>query len=212
MRADTLWFSAGCSLIQKAITNRGASFRFLLSRIGVVVIIAIQPIHSPAYAAGDGLTKTEKAEIQRERARQKARSLLTRPDIVDILVGQLGHQVDYDSLSQQITRLAAVVRSLGQSMNNISMNNISLPRGIDGNQPESASRRLEPTYGTTGPTVKSVKLILEFRLMIVGNPRLKVGKVSEDAKRVVAHVTTTDGSLVEEYSIDKQTGDWTTLR
>ena len=69
-----------------------------------------------------------------------------------------------------------------------------------------------PAYGPDGPTEKSVRLILEYRLMVAGNPRLKVGSVADKGDAVHATVVTPDGSLVEEYDVSKATGAWAPVR
>lgn len=67
-------------------------------------------------------------------------------------------------------------------------------------------------YGPDGPTKKSVRLLLEYRLMVAGNPRLKIGEIVDHGDRVTAQVVTTDGSLVDEYVVDKKTGVWRPVR
>ena len=49
-------------------------------------------------------------------------------------------------------------------------------------------------YGPGGPTRKSVRLLLEYRLMVAGNPRLTVGVVRDDGDKVIAQVTTAGGA------------------
>ena len=48
--------------------------------------------------------------------------------------------------------------------------------------------------------------------MVVGNPRLKVGEIRDEGDAVHADVVTVDGSLVDTYRIDKNTGTWEPLR
>jgi len=67
-------------------------------------------------------------------------------------------------------------------------------------------------YGPEGPTERSVRLLLEYRLMVTGNPRLRIGKIADDGTSVTAQVVTAEGSLVEEYGIDKKTGVWRPIR
>jgi len=71
---------------------------------------------------------------------------------------------------------------------------------------------IKTVYGPDGPTVKSVRLILEYRLMVAGNPRLKVGKVTEKGEAIRAQVVTIEGALVEEYDVIRKTGEWRTVR
>ncbi len=56
-------------------------------------------------------------------------------------------------------------------------------------------------------SVDDAKAMLERRLAIWGNPRLKVGAVKEEGKEtIVADVVTVDNSLVQRYQIDRSTG------
>jgi uncharacterized membrane protein len=56
-------------------------------------------------------------------------------------------------------------------------------------------------------TVDEVRAGLERWLMNVGNPRLKVGNVTEkDSQTITADIVTGDNSLVEKFDIDRHTG------
>jgi len=56
-------------------------------------------------------------------------------------------------------------------------------------------------------TVDEVRAGLERWLMNVGNPRLKVGNVTEkDSLTITAEIVTVDNSLVEKLDIDRRTG------
>ncbi|MFI5305021.1 MAG: hypothetical protein ACHQYP_09535 [Nitrospiria bacterium] len=56
-------------------------------------------------------------------------------------------------------------------------------------------------------TVDEVRNGLERWLLNVGNPRLKIGNVSEkDGETITAEVITVDNSLVERLDIDRRTG------
>ena len=64
-------------------------------------------------------------------------------------------------------------------------------------------------YGPNGPTVRSVKALLEHRIVVAGNPRLKAGRIISNKSTVTAEVMTTkEGALVEKFTIDKSTGVW----
>ena len=67
---------------------------------------------------------------------------------------------------------------------------------------------LSKTYGPHGPTVKSVKTLLAYRLVTLGNPNLMVGKVIDRGDHVFATITTREKSLVAAYVIDKKSGRW----
>ena len=59
-------------------------------------------------------------------------------------------------------------------------------------------------------TVDDVKALLEHRLEMWGNDRLKVGAVSEQGEdSIVGEIVTQDGSLVEKLAIDRRSGRMT---
>lgn len=74
--------------------------------------------------------------------------------------------------------------------------------GYRGGVPCPANTSLE------GPlTVDQVKSILENRLAMHGNDRLKIGSVTEkDDTTIIAEIITVDGSLVEKLAFNRQTG------
>ncbi len=145
--------------------------------------------------------RAAKAEAIRNAAKEKAKSRIGYSDTYDIFVGGQNSSADFYELSRQIERLAALMRVFSQSMKT-------------GAEPGMAGLVVTgtPAYGPEGPNAKSVRLILDYRLMVAGNPRLKVGRVEDGKDRVRAEVVTADGSLVEEYSIDKITGIWSPAR
>ena len=56
-------------------------------------------------------------------------------------------------------------------------------------------------------TVDAVKTIFEGRLAMLGNDRLKVGKVEQkDGNTIVAEIVTVDDSLVWRFEVDRKTG------
>lgn len=59
----------------------------------------------------------------------------------------------------------------------------------------------------TNPSVADVKAYLERWVAAMGNSRLKVGTVKEkDANTIVGEIVTVDGSLVQRYEVDRQSG------
>lgn len=59
----------------------------------------------------------------------------------------------------------------------------------------------------TNPTVADVKTYLEQWVAAMGNPRLKVGAVKEkDANTIVGEIVTQDGSVVQRFEVDRNTG------
>ncbi len=56
-------------------------------------------------------------------------------------------------------------------------------------------------------TADDVRQFLEHRLEMHGNTRLKVGEVKQaDDDKIVADITTVDGSLVQRLKVDRHTG------
>jgi len=55
-------------------------------------------------------------------------------------------------------------------------------------------------------TQEQAKMMVEHYLKMKGNPNLKLGKLTDQKDYFVAEITTKDGSLVEKYQIDKNTG------
>lgn len=68
-----------------------------------------------------------------------------------------------------------------------------------------------PCAGTGAAMAKpltegDVKQNLERRLEWMGNPRLKVGKVTTKDGHIIADIVTKDGSLVDRFSVEPETG------
>ena len=213
-------------------------------RTVLVVGAVLSPLQmsSNAFADDTTLTNTEKANALREAARDLAKSQLVRPDVADVVDITVNQPVTtsvfpltapvavqtipantFDALSQQIQRLAAAIKALGQSKNKkkrgltppsmiMSDDEMNMPSGVPSITAINSTHKLKSIYGPKGPTTKSVKLILEYRLMVADNPRLKIGEVNDHTNKVTARVETVDGSLVEQFSVDKKTGVWSTIR
>lgn len=59
----------------------------------------------------------------------------------------------------------------------------------------------------TNPSVADVTADLERWLAWMGNSRLKLGSVKErDANTIVVDIVTLDGSLVQRFEVDRNTG------
>lgn len=177
----------------------------------VSAILAAAVFVSWPAAAGDAGAKTrqerqhERANILRERAKENASRDLGYPDVVEP-EHPFDRHVDYYALGQAIQRLGAMIQRLANPAGAAPPATGLGPGGPD-RPPDVAG-----VYGPDGPTVKSVRLLLEYRLLVAGNPRLAVGKVADAGDGIVAEVVTADGSLVERYSIDKKSGAWTPVR
>lgn len=151
----------------------------------------------------------DRARILRERSTDASRSRTGYPSVD----GQIT-TTDPDTyyvLSLQIERLAGMIQALRRA----EAQRKSAPAGLGGLPHSPVTTPLldvKSVYGPAGPTEKSVRLLLEYRLMIAGNPRLKIGRVTDDGDAIAAQVVTVDGSVVEEYRVIKQTGIWQPVR
>ncbi len=158
------------------------------------------------------LRRTREAEAARIGAEARAINQLGYPRVYDIYVGGSSPSVDVYALSNQIARLAAHIQVLSQRAVGATIASGAAPGAPSLSLPAIPAGNSLAGYGPEGPTGKSVRLILEYRLMVAGNPRLKIGKVNVTKDKVTAQVVTTGGALVEEYSIDKKSGAWTPIR
>jgi len=146
----------------------------------------------------------ERADYYRERAQYNAQSNLDYP-FIPYQTGR-SESVDYVALTHQIQVLAAQLQALAaeaarleQEQNNV-IPGLELPSSEQG------------TYGPDGPTEKSVAVLLEYKLMVSGNPRLKVGPIKDEGTNIRAQIVTEDGALVDEYLVSKENGVWSPIR
>ncbi|MDX1483277.1 MAG: hypothetical protein R3229_02245 [Alphaproteobacteria bacterium] len=81
--------------------------------------------------------------------------------------------------------------------------------GLGALPPKVRGRSLRSIYGPKGPTVRSVRALLNYRLVLLGNERLAAGRVHERDRRIIAEVVTVrERALVARYMINKETGLW----
>jgi len=147
----------------------------------------------------------ERADFFRERAKRNAQSDLEYP-FIPYQSGRSG-SIDYMALTNQIQLLAAQLNALAAEAARLERQNASAP-GLDLPVPGGSSG----TYGPDGPTEKSVAVVLEYRLMVSGNPRLKVGPITDEGENIRAQIVTEDGALVDEYLVNKANGVWSPVR
>lgn len=185
----------------------------MVTAVASVVAVAAMAQSAPV-AVDDKRTDAERhqdrAEALRRAAQDRAASQLGYPSLRTPLPPALA--VDYWALAQQIARLGAAIQSMAGAG---AMPAVPPVVGGLGMMPTEAGEGLDPVasvYGPDGPTVKAVSLLLEYRLLVAGNPRLRIGKVSDEPGRIVAQVVTRDGSVVEEFVVDKKSGNWTPVR
>ncbi len=175
------------------------------------ILAATVAVSWPVAPAGAGAEtrqerQHERADALRERAKDNARRNLGYRDVQDPEHG-FDRNVDFYSLGQQIKRLGAMIQRLADPaaaqvppLAKLGTGGPDQPLDVAG------------IYGPDGPTVKSVRLLLEYRLLVAGNPRLTVGKVADTGDGIIAEVVTADGSLVEKYAVDKKSGAWSPVR
>ena len=191
----------------------------ILWAIGLASVLAGPwPGSAPARADEDNRTfqerKADRADALRERSRARAEARLGYPNVYGPAAGS---PVDYLALSRQIARLAAMIQSLAEPLSAGRAGTPGAlavpPPGLPGSEQVSGMPAdVVAVYGPDGPTEASVRLLLEYRLMVAGNPRLRVGEVTAKDAAIIARVVTVDGSLVEEYAVDKRTGLWNPVR
>ncbi len=193
------------------------------------LFLAIGPLS--AAAAGDHtgapITSEERAQKRADLLRERAAALAQSQLGFGPLYPGFGgagqpfapdRYLDFWALSAQMARLAAALSATAGCMTGAFPCQSpaytpvpAAPQSLAGTVPGTQAE-LGSIYGPAGPTTDSVRALLAYRLVVAGNPRLGVGEVTEDDERVVAEVVTTDGSLVERYSVDKRTGAWRTER
>lgn len=166
---------------------------------GLCLAVGVGAVLVPAWAQ----TRSEESEAARIEAETKVESKIGYPNVYDLHVGGSQTSPNYYVLSQQIANLAAFLQAYGRSLESANPAAGTIPDPLIGQ-----GTGLQALYGPDGPTANSVRVFLDYRLMVAGNPRLKVGSIHEDADNVYAKIITTDDSLVEQYIIDKKTGHW----
>lgn len=188
-----------------------------------IMILASAGAAAPVGArADDGFGVKGQALTQQERRNLRANIL--RQQSKDRALSQLGYEtlgsdqtfqrsIDFFALGEQIRRLGALIQEISVAP---VASQVSVPEDAAALLPvmpeANAPVDVRAVYGPDGPTAKSVRLILEYRLTVNGNPRLKVGDVDTGDKVITASIVTRDGSLVEQYAINRETGVWEPVR
>jgi hypothetical protein len=187
-------------------------FRRLMLQTAVVAAgLAILLAVTPPVSADDKPTQQDRnaarANILRQQARENAERRLDYP-YAPVTHGPVAD--DYFALGQQIQRLGVLI----QAWQNAAATGAGMARPVPGLPAEGLPTReaVAAVYGPEGPTEKSVRLLLEYRLMLAGNPRLSVGKVTDQGEGILGQVVTREGSVVDEFRVDKKTGGWTPVR
>ncbi|MBL4907094.1 MAG: hypothetical protein JKX94_06550, partial [Sneathiella sp.] len=161
----------------------------------------------------DELSKGEKRQIIANENRVAAQSRALQAlgyDRVDR--DARNRHMDFYALSAQIKALSRIIDSLAAARVISKINpppSVPLTNGMS--RPVGVVD-MSNAYGPEGPTERAVKLLAEYQLMRNGNKRLKVGEISDQEKFLTLNIVTIDGSLVEQYKIDKLSGAWSPVR
>ena len=162
----------------------------------------------------------KEAQSRRKQAVRRAQKELGYDSLDQYIISSPAH--DYLTLSYQISRLSALIHELNTTVSassdqeradsHIPAETLTMP-GILRFPPFEGFKQqeLQAVYGPQGVSEKSVRLLLEYRLMLMDNPRLKVGEIKENEIEVTARVTTQEQAVVEAYRIDKNSGQWTPI-
>ncbi|WP_157231171.1 hypothetical protein [Kiloniella laminariae] len=184
--------------------------------LSVAFLLLVSFVGNPKVTFSEEISLEERQHFQAQQLR-KASEIRAQSQLgyENIYRDPKDRQIDYYALTQQINTLSNIVRALAEEQNpqpSTESPPHTLPRALSvvrsqSSSPQSGSQ-VGNVYGPTGPNEKAVRLLLEYQLMVNGNPRLKVGDISDEEGFIVADVITVDGSLVERYRIDKTTGIW----
>ncbi len=179
---------------------------FLMFFLVATSFLTFESVASEDDSTSQDQRKHMQADLLRRNSEDNSRSKLGYEQFYQ--ESQRGVQ-DWSALSYQIQVLGALLQNLSDQFSDPSMRGGAsrpyVPPGATGLPPALQSLTM---YGPEGPSKKSVRLILEYQLLINGNTRLTAGKITESAISVLAQVVTVDGSVVEEYEINKKTGRW----
>lgn len=185
----------------------------------IFVLTAFFLLQAPVFADDPkGPDKHEREQIKADEYRRRSvfnsRIDLEYPNIYQYPADR---SVDYRSLSDQIHRLSELLKKLEREEGRTGDTGerfipTAPPKVLDSVPPGGYKDDLSYIYGPEGPTVRSVRILLEYHLLVMGNTRLKVGDITDEIQYIRARVMTIDNSPVEEYRIDKKTGIWKEIR
>ena|GEM_PF-1982823 len=178
-----------------------------------------QTADSNSYLLPENEREHLRARDLRERSEEKSGAYLGYPNVFQ---NYPNRTIDYYLLSHQINQLRMLIEDLeSRKRDNLGKNENFIPKlppGLDIPSSLGMGYGLEESggvisvYGEKGPNTQSVRLLLEYNLLVSGNPRLKIGTIEENEEFVIAEIVTLDGSLVEKYSVDRKTGLWKVIR
>jgi len=175
----------------------------------LVLLAAPASAEGPGPYGSPGASRQQEAEFQRQRAEAGARADLNNLGYPNPYQNDYPpRETDFVALSMQIEALAAHMRALAAEQASQSM----APAAVPGLDLPQAGSGVAATYGPDGPTPKSVRMVLDYRLLLAGNPRLRSGAITDRGDAVSAQIITADGAVVDEFLVDKRTGVWTPQR
>ena len=126
-------------------------------------------------------------------------------------------EMDLKELKERLRVLGEALRNaIEDASRSLGSGEDDLARGKGGLAslaPKVRGRDLRTIYGPKGPTLRSVRALLTYRLVLLGNDRLTTGRVYERDKRIIAEIVTVrEKAVVARYMIDKTTGTWVAER
>jgi|GEM_PF-3505067 len=166
------------------------------------------PFLAPAYADSSKDVRDQVQQRRLEASEQASRHRDRRPNNPGSVIYRSGpdRDVDYGTLSRQIDSLGNIIADMKRKRQQQAVR----PAGSWGPKllPDAGHDPVTQVYGPRGVTLATVAALLDYRLSVRGNPRLKAGGVLDKGKAIEAKIVTQNGSLVEVYAVDKGTGLW----
>ena len=180
------------------------------TRLLIVAVFALSlGATSPALAeGGPAVTDQDRANEMRQQSKRQAQRDLGYP-AVPYWENYPPEPIDFVGLSFQIQNLAAHLQAMaaGAAAAAATVGGQAGPNIPSAAGPSAASP-VNQTYGPDGPTEETVAMVLNYRLMVAGNPRLKAGKTTDEGEVIRTFIVTQEGAVVDEYTVDKQSGAW----
>lgn len=153
-----------------------------------------------ALAEEAAVSHGERADSLRRASRSRAESKLGYENVP--VPEEAPSGADSYSLGLIISRLGTIIQRLENERAEMLAGLPGLSQGVTG---QSALTR---TYGPDGPTRDSVRALLAYRLVQLGNPNLRPGPVTDDGQHIRATVLTKEGAVAAIYKIDRSIGAW----
>ncbi len=171
-------------------------------RNAAACLLLIAAVAGARPTLADPLTPTDRADINRRQSQYDAQAAIASPPVL------LGNsypetETDFVALSMQIERLATYLREQAEQ---------NAPMAVPGLDLPVTGTGVARHYGPDGPTVQSVRTLLDYRLMLAGRPELKVGAVTDEGAGIRVRIVGAGGVVVDEYVVEKASGVWVPAR